>query len=299
MTKNDLWVERYRPKDLDSLVLDETTRTVLVRLLKEGTIPHLLLAGNVGCGKTTIAKILIDKLDCDSLSLNASDERGIDTVRNKIKQFAMIQSIKKWKIVFLDEADALTPEAQFSLRNIFETYSEQTRFVLTCNYLNRVIEPLRSRCQVVLFDNLHRKHILQLLKTVLAKESIEYEQDSLMMMIDTFYPDIRSMINNLQMYSTTGKWKFSNIDSFRSFEKLLTLLKSKDFKSIRALNIDYVEAFRYMFDKVDELTEDYEKSVELSLIIADYLYRDMFIPDKMINFVACCMAVARKIDGTV
>lgn len=293
--KNLIWVEKYRPKTLEDLVLEPTTREFLEKCLKDDYVSHLLLSGNVGCGKTTIAKILLKKLDCESITLNASDERGIETVRNKIKQFAMMSSFKKWKIVFLDEADNLTAEAQFSLRNLMETYAEQTRFILTCNYLNRIIEPIKSRCQLVEFKNLQRKQIRMLLDGIFKIEQVEYSPDDLLLLIDMFYPDIRSMINNMQQYSNKGQWTLKNIAEFRNFERMLEFIKKKDLKGIRELEIEYIEAFKYLFDKVDELTEDYAKRVEISVLIAEYLYRDWGIADKSINFAACMLQVMEKL----
>jgi len=293
--KNLIWVEKYRPRTLADLVLEPTTREFLEKCLKDDYVSHLLLSGNVGCGKTTIAKILLKELDCDSITLNASDERGIETVRNKIKQFAMMSSFKKWKIVFLDEADNLTAEAQFSLRNLMETYAEQTRFILTCNYLNRIIEPIKSRCQLVEFNSLQRKQIRTLLDKIFTEEKIEYVPDEMIMLIDMYYPDIRSMINNMQQYTNEGKWSLKNVTEFRNFEQMVEFIKKKDLKSIRELDIEYTEAYKYLFDKVDELTDDYAKRVELSVLIAEYLWREWGIADKSINFAACMMLVMEKL----
>ena len=147
--KNDIWAEKYRPTKLEDLVLSESTQAIFDKFISEKSIPHLLFAGQVGTGKTTIAKILLNNLDCQYTELNASDERGIEVVRNKIKQFAMMQGLKKWKVVFLDEADAMTPEAQDALKRTIEVYSAQTRFILTCNALNRIIPAIQSLCQII------------------------------------------------------------------------------------------------------------------------------------------------------
>jgi len=268
---------------------------LLNKFISEKSVPHLLFLGNVGTGKTTIAKILVDLLDCDHILLNASDERGIEVIREKIKRFAMMSSFKKWKIVFMDEADALTPDAQFSLRNILETYSEQTRFIFTGNYGNKIIEPIRSRCQTIEFKNLQRKDIRLLLERILKNEGIEHDIDDLLILIDTYYPDIRSMINHIQLHTIDKKWALKGTDSFRNFETLAELLKKGDLASIRELDLEYKEAYRYLFDKVDELTEDGQKKVDIMLLIAEYLYREWGIADKSINFAACVLAIMEKL----
>lgn len=295
VNKDLIWVEKYRPKLICDLVLEESTRNIFIKFLNEQSLPHLLLFGSVGCGKTTIAKILISSLDCDSIIINASSERGIDIIRSKIKQFAMMSSLKKWKIVFLDEADGTTPEFLFALRNLMETFAEQTRFILTANYINKIIEPIRSRCQLIEFNHLGKKQIRILLEKILNSESIEFDVDDLLILIDLYYPDIRSMINNLQLYSDKGKWKVKNSEGFRNFEQLLEYIKKGDLKSIRELNLDYTESYKYLFDKVDNITDDYEKRVNMSLDIADYMYKDVFISDKSINFAACVMKLMERL----
>ena len=295
INKNDLWVEKYRPQKIEELVLEQSTKELLNKFIFEESIPHLLLTGNVGCGKTTIAKILVSILDCDSILLNASDERGIDVIREKIKRFAMISSFKKWKIVFMDEADAITVDAQYSLRNVLETYSEQTRFIFTANYINKIIEPIRSRCQIIEFKNLHRKDIRILLEKILKMEEVEYKQDELLVLIDTYYPDIRSMINNIQLHTINKKWSLKDINTFRDYEKIIEYIKKKDLNSIRELDISYNEVYKYLFDKVDELIEDEQKRVGIMLLIAEYMHKDVFIADKSINFAACILGIIREL----
>jgi replication factor C small subunit len=296
--KNMIWMEKYRPHSLVELVLDPETRLLLDKFVQQREVPHLLLTGSVGSGKTTTAKILLASVDCDSITLNASDERGIDTIRDKVKMFAMSSSIRTWKVVFLDEADMLTFEAQTSLRNLMESYADQTRFILTCNYLNKIIEPIRSRCQVIEFRNLSRKEIIKLLELILATEEVAYDIDDLIELVNLYSPDIRSMINNLNLNSIDGAWHIKGTERFRNLEALLDLIKKGDIPGIRELSLDYTEAYRYLFDKVDDLTDDYAKRVNLSVEIADYLWRETFIADKGINFAACCLKLVRILNGT-
>jgi replication factor C small subunit len=289
--KNDIWVEKYRPSTLDELILEPMTREILDKLLEEKTIPHLLLSGNVGCGKTTIAKILLNALDCDHIELNASAERGIETIRKNIRQFAMMSTMKKLKVVFMDEADALTPDAQFALRNIMETYSGQTRFILTANYLSKIIDPIQSRCQPIVFKHMDKRQVCKLLKSILEKERVQYSIDDLLLLIDDHYPDVRGTINKMQLDCIHGVFKYEKKESLNDLTGVLDLIKKGDLSSIRKLDLDYTEGLKFLFNKVDDLTADYEKRVKISLDVSEYLYRDGFTPDREINFAACCLMI--------
>ena len=173
LSQNTLWVEKYRPKTLSDLVLIDEHRAILEGFIEKGVIPHLLLVGVVGSGKTTIAKILLNSLDCSSLELNASDERGIDTVRDRVMTFLRTMGLKPWRVVFLDEADALTQPAQFSLRNVMERFSEKGRFILTANYEEEILEPIRSRCQTLRFNSLDRKEVFKRVSYILLAEGVK------------------------------------------------------------------------------------------------------------------------------
>lgn len=292
--KHDIWVERYRPTKLEDLILPENTRAIFDKFLKEKSIPHLLLSGKVGTGKTTIAKILVNSLDCQSIELNASDERGIEVVRGKIKQFAMMSALGKLKVVLLDEADGCTPESQDSLKRIMEIYSSQTRFILTCNSINRIIPAIQSRCQIVEFQELDNKSVLKLLKSILDSEKTKYSVDDLMILIDEYSPRIRNMIQNLQLNSINGMYKYVKIGG--EFEELLQFIKAGQLSSIRKLDLEYTEAYKFLFDRVNtDLTKDYEKSIAISLDLAEYLYRDGWIADKEINFAACCIKIMESL----
>ena len=291
--KSDIWVEKYRPTKLEDLVLQDDTRAIFNKFVTVRSIPHLILTGQVGTGKTTVAKILMGALDCQTIEMNASDERGIEVVRNKIKSFAMMQSTKKLKVVFLDEADAMTPEAQDALKRTIEVYSNQTRFILACNSVNRIISAIQSRCQVITFQKLEAKVILGLLRRILDNEKVNYNVDDLLLLIDDYSPKIRNMIGNLQLNTINNVYKYSRLEG--DLANLLDLLKSGQRSKIRQMNLDYTEAMRYLFDKVDELTNDYEKNVRISLDIAEHLRDDTFCPDKEINFAACCLKIMEQI----
>ena len=194
----ELWVEKYRPTTLEGYVGNEVIKSKIEDYLKQGSIQNLLLHGVAGTGKTTLAKLLVKNIDCDYLYINASDERGIDTIREKIQPFALSMGFNDVKIVILDEADYLTPQAQATLRHTIEACSATTRFILTCNYLERIISPLQSRCQTFEITPPSKTEVNNKCKSILSKEDISYENNDVLTVIDTHYPDIRKIINTLQ-----------------------------------------------------------------------------------------------------
>lgn len=297
--KDSIWIEKYRPKSLDDMVLEETTRKLLDKFIREGTVPHLLLIGGVGTGKTTISKILLNSLDADFIVINASSERGIDVLRNKIKQFVMSSSFKKWKVVFLDEADGLTAEFQFALRNILESYADVARFIFTGNYRNKILDAIQSRCQVIEFQSLDKKSICKLLKTILEKEQVTYDIDELLFLIEDFFPDVRGMVNAIQLYTINNKFSYVKPETLSNLKYVLECVKLGQLSNIRKLNLDYVEAYKYLFDRIAEVTTDDSKRVSICLDIAEYLYRDGFIADKEINFAACCLKTMEQLGVKV
>ena len=299
LTKNDLWVEKYRPQKLSDLILEDGIRAELEKFTEQKSIPHLLLIGNVGSGKTTLAKILLKELECDSIEMNASSDRGIGIIRDKIMNFATMYSMKRWKVAFLDEFDAVTPEAQMALRNIMETYSDHVRFILTANYSNKILDPIKSRCQIIEFEHLDKKSVVKLLRGILDKEKITYEIDDFLTLVEDHYPDIRSMINTLQLDTVKGAFQYRRSFSLKEMSLLMDWIKKGELSNIRKMNLDYVESYKHLFDRVEELTIDYNKKVQISLIIAEHLRDDTFISDKEINFAACIIKVMEQLGVKV
>jgi replication factor C small subunit len=209
MIENTLWVEKYRPSTLEGYVGNDVLKAKLEQYIETQDIPHLLFYGTAGTGKTTAAKILIKNIDCDYMFINASDERGIDTVRDKIKGFASTVGFAPLKIVVLDEADFLGREAQPALRNMMEAYSASTRFILTANYVERIIDPLVSRTQVYKLTPPSKKEAAKKLADILKDENIEYETKTIAQIVNAYYPDIRKIINTAQLQTRDGKLQVS------------------------------------------------------------------------------------------
>jgi len=213
---NSLWVEKYRPRKLDEYVGNEHLKEKVSDYLKNGEVPHLLFFGKAGTGKTTLAKLIVNSINCDYIIINASDENNVDTVRNKVKNFASTIGFKDSKIVILDEFDYMTPNAQAILRNLMETFSKHCRFILTCNYVEKVISPIRSRTQEFQIVPPTKKDVAVQISQILTKEGVKFELKDLVPVIDSSYPDIRKIINTCQLNSSKGVLKLdtsSVIDS--------------------------------------------------------------------------------------
>jgi DNA polymerase III delta prime subunit len=263
--------------------------------LESGDLPHLLLHGKAGTGKTTLAKILMNNIDCDYLYINASDENNVDTVRTKIKNFASSVGFKDYKIIALDECDYITPNAQAALRNLMETFSKHCRFILTCNYVERIIDPIQSRCQSFQIIPPSKKEVAIHLSGILDNENVLYEVSDIGLLVNGGYPDIRRVINSAQRNVIKGKLildKGSVIQNDYKL-KLLEILKTQDkksaFKNIRQLVADsqitdFADLFKLLYDEVDSYGKGHV--AECILVIAKYELSDSQVVDKEINAMA-------------
>ena len=292
---NTLWVEKYRPFSLDTYIGNEHLKSKVTIYLQNNDLPHLLLYGKAGTGKTTLAKILVKNIECDYLYINASDENSVDTVRNKVRHFASTVGFKDLKVIILDECDYITPNAQAALRNLMETFSKHCRFILTCNYVERIIDPIQSRCQLFQIVPPSKTEVAQRLDQILEEEEINFELEDLKILINSGYPDIRRVINSAQRNVVNGKLKLdiSSIIQNDYKLKLLKILevqnKKNAFKDIRQLLADnkvtdFADLFRLLYDEVDGYGKGHV--AECILIIARYELSDSQVVDKEINAMA-------------
>jgi len=302
--ENSLWVEKYRPKNLDSYVGNENLKKKVSRYLKEGDVPHLLLFGNAGTGKTTLAKLIVKNIECDHMYINASDENSVDVMRNKIKDFASSVGFKPLKVIILDECDFLTPNAQAALRNLMETFSRHCRFILTCNYVEKVIDPIQSRCQVFGVTPPSKADVARQVSLILGMEEIKYDVDKIKILIDSGYPDIRRVINSAQRQVIDG---VLDIDEKSVIEndyklKLLEYLQKNDmktaFNSIRKLLADakvrdYTDLYKLLYDELDSYADGHKAGV--ILIIAEHQYMDTSVVDKEINVMSMIVKILGEI----
>ena len=219
--EHTLLVEKYRSKILDEYVGNENIKATISKYLSQNDIQNLIFYGPAGTGKTTLAKLIVGNLDCDYLYINASDERGIETIRDKVSSFASVASFKPLKVIILDEADFLTIQAQASLRSVIETFSRSTRFILTCNFIERIIDPLQSRCQVLKIVPPSKGEVAKHVITVLEKENTEYDLDSIKIVVNQFYPDLRKILNTCQLSTHNGRSTISSREIQTSVRLLL------------------------------------------------------------------------------
>jgi replication factor C small subunit len=295
--QHTLWIEKYRSQTLEQYIGNDAVKTRIADCIAKNDIPHFIFAGSAGTGKTTLAKLIVKNIQCDYLYINASDENGIDTIRDKVKGFASTASFQPLKVVILDEADFLTQPAQAALRNLIEEYSAYTRFILTCNYVERLIEPLQSRCELHMLKPPTKgavaKHICI---NILDVEGITYEIADVAKVINEFYPDIRSIIKVLQSNIQENKLVITALDD--NWTKQLVQILSKREKNawyqVRQLVADaqvddFQTAYRYMFDHMSEFS--YGNDAQLSVILDDFIWRAGVVPDKEINFAACIAKV--------
>jgi len=310
MKDDFLWVERYRPKKIEDCILPESLSDTFKQIVTSGDLPNMLFTGTAGLGKTTVAKALCNELDLDWILINGSEEGNIDTLRSKIKQFASSVSLTGgYKVVILDEADYLNAQSfQPALRGFIEEFSSNCRFILTCNFKNRIIEPLHSRCGVYEF-NTNKKMLAELsmqfmkrLTTILEQEGIEYDKKVLAELIIRFAPDWRRVINECQRYSLSGRIDTGILSllSNSSVNDLIGYLKAKDFKKMRSwvtnnIDTDASSIFRKIYDTMYDTIQP-NSIPRTVLILADYQYKNAFVADHELNVVACLTELMAEVE---
>lgn len=306
MLENSLWVEKWRPPTLDGYIGNDDFVLKLKKWLADGDIPHLLLSGKAGTGKTTAAKIIGRSLDCDILYINASDENNVDTVRDKIKTFASTYGSATWKLVILDESDFLTGSAQASLRQIIEVFSKHTRFILTCNYVERIIDPIQSRCVHFNIHPPNKKDVAVRCVEILKKEGISFDKETLLQIINDTYPDIRRTINALQRNSNGGVLQIDESAKLVSnyTDKILVELNAKSdpkitFQNLRQIIVDsrvrtFDDLYRFLYDNLEKFVPDGKRAVAI-LHIAESQYRSAFVIDKEIEVMALFINLLKDI----
>ena len=293
--KHTLWVEKYRPTQLDNYIGNDHLKSKVSVYLESGDIPHLLLFGRAGTGKTTLAKLLVNNIDCDYLYINASDENSVDVVREKVKNFASTLGFKDMKVIILDECDYITPNAQAALRNLMETFSKHCRFILTCNFVERIIDPIQSRCQSFQIVPPSRNEVAKHLHNILIQENVMDTPEDIKILVEMGYPDIRRVINSAQRNIVNGKIKLDTSSIIQNDYKLklLKILETQNkktaFKEIRQLLADnkvtdFADLFRLLYDEVDTWGKGHV--AECILIIARYELSDSQVVDKEINAIA-------------
>ena len=310
MSFDFLWVEKYRPKTIQDCILPQSLKTVFEKIVANGDLPNMLFTGTAGLGKTTVAKALCNELDLDHIVINGSEEGNIDTLRGKIKQFASSISLQGgYKVVILDEADYLNPQStQPALRGFIEEFADNCRFILTCNFKNRIIEPLHSRCGVYEFNTTKKElaelcgNFLARLKNILDKELVEYKTETLAPLIWKHAPDWRRVINECQRHSIGGQLEtvVLNAADNNDYDLLFKDLKEKDFKKMRTWVVNNVDVdpntiFRGIYDRMYDNVET-STIPNLVLILADYQYKNAFVADHELNMVACLTELMANIN---
>ena len=309
MSTDFLWVEEYRPKTIDDCILPQSLKTLFKSFIDKGELSNLLFSGTPGIGKTTVAKALCDQLNCDWIMINGSEEGGIDVLRDKIKNFASTVSLSGGKkVVILDEADYLNPQStQPALRGFIEEFHKNCRFILTCNFKNRIIEPLHSR-----FSNIEFKispkdkpklasKLFERTISILKENNVDYNDKVLAQLVKKHFPDFRKVINELQRYSVSGSIDagiLTNITN-ENLKSLMKLLKEKDFTETRKwvtqnLDNDPVRIFRSIYDNLYDNLQP-ETIPHAVLILADYQYKSAFVADQEINFTACLTEIMSQV----
>ena len=303
MNKEFLWVEKYRPKVIDDCILPQSIKEVFKGFVSQGELPNLLLTGSAGVGKTTIAKALCEQINASYIMINGSDEgRFLDTVRNRIRTFASTVSLTSGashKVVIIDEADNTTNDVQLSLRAAVEEFHSNCRFIFTCNFINKIIEPLHSRCTVIDFRVKNGQSVqlqgqfFERLRTILKTEDVKFEDKVLAKLIRRYYPDWRRLINECQRYSANGSIDSAILVDVAdvNLDSLLSALKQKDFKTVKGWVVQHMDndptmVMRKVYDSLYDVLKP-TSIPEAVLIIAKYMKDITVVPDQEINMLAC------------
>lgn len=294
-----LWTEAYRPKTISDCILPERLKKPFQEYVTQKNIPNLLLAGGAGVGKTTVAKAMCEEVGCDYMIINGSDENGVDMVRDKIKTYASSMSLAGGrKVIIIDEADYLSPNAQAAFRNAIESFASNCSFIFTCNFKNKLIEPLHSRCAVIDFalkNNEKAQMAAQFFKRIqgiLRSEEVEFDDKVIAEVVKKHFPDFRRVINELQRFSQLGSIDTGILTQIGdvSISEVVKFLREKDFGSIRkwvaSNDIDPTELYRKLYDNMYEVLKP-QSIPQAVIILADYQYKQAFVADSEINIVAC------------
>lgn len=308
MNNDFLWVEKYRPQTISDCILPDTLKATFQNIVNGGELPNMLFTGTAGLGKTTVAKALCNELDLDWIIINASESGNIDTLRTKIKQFASTVSLQGgYKVVILDEADYLNAQStQPALRGFIEEFSNNCRFILTCNFKNRIIEPLHSRCGVYEFNTTKKElaglaaQFMKRATSILDAEGVSIDNKSLADLIMKHAPDWRRILNELQRHSMVGISGSSSVIVTDTYNSLFEYLKTKDFKKMRSwvaqnVDADATAIFRAIYDQMNEKIKP-ESIPQLVLILADYSYKNAFVADHELNIVACMTEIMANVE---
>lgn len=301
--KHTIWAELYRSKDIESYVGNDRIKTLIKNAIEKNDIQNMIFYGTPGTGKTTLAKLIVNSLNCDYIYLNASDEKSIDIMRDKVKGFASASSFKPLKIVILDEADFIRVDAQALLRNVIETFSLNTRFILTCNYIDRIIDPLQSRCKVLEIIPPSKAEVAKHVSEILDIEQIQYKLEDLVTIVNKFYPDIRKILNTCQFSLNNNILSIdsSSLASNIYVDKILDELKkpnTNSLKNIRQIIADsdvenFDELYRALYDNISVYGSIHEG--EIIVLIEEYLFHSTTRIDKEINIVALIYKILKLI----
>jgi len=303
--ENTLWTEAFRPDTLEGYIGNEHIIEKVKIFIANGDVPHLLFYGSAGTGKTTLAKIIANSVDADLMYINASDENSVDAVRDKIKRYASTVGFKRWKIIILDEADYLTPNAQAALRNLMETYSKTTRFILTCNYVEKIIDPIQSRCQTFAIMPPNKTDVAKRLVSVLEEKQVQYDIRDIAAIINSSYPDIRRAINTAQSCVIENRLTLDKVSAIQAnyMTEVLEMLKNAKDKKATFTKIrqciadskvrDFTPMYTFLYDNLDEFAHGH--IAPCILIIAESQFKDASVVDKEINIMAMFVNIIGEI----